>query len=113
LDTGTKAEYDTSWKFQPTYLGHISEVIDQIVQKSISNQTIAVAVNSLKSRYDLAKDILEPFGVTVSPIDAGDTSPTFSENLELLTTLGLPTYDYQTIISKIVEEIRQRERFIL
>ena len=111
LDQGTKAQYDTSWKFQPTWVGHISEVIELVLDKQITHQVIPVAVDELKSRYDFAKDILEPFGVTVSPIDASDTSPKFHEDLGKLTQLGLPTYSYEAIIQKIVQEVRERQKF--
>lgn len=113
LDEGTKAEYDTSWKFQPTWLHHISEVIEQVLQKDITEQIIPVAVNELASRYDFARDILEPLGVQVSAMDAGDTSPVFQEDLSLLKQLGLPSYGYEAIIESIVQEIREREKYIL
>ena len=34
-----KAEFDTSWKLQPSYIGHLSQVIDKTIQSMI-NQTI-------------------------------------------------------------------------
>ncbi len=113
VDEGTKAEYDTSWKFQPTWVGHISEVIDGVLKQGVTGQTIPIAVDGLKSRYDFAKDILEPFGVTVSPTDAGDTSPQFHEDLSMLKQLYLPAYSYSTIIEKIVQEIRERNKFTI
>lgn len=114
LDEGTPAEYDTSWKFQPTYLGHLSEVISEIIKKNIQNQLIPVAVEDLKSRYDTANDILSPFGVKVTPIDNHDTAH-FSEkkDLSLLKKLGLPTYTYSQMIEKIIFETRDRELFKL
>lgn len=113
LDEGTKAEYDTSWKFQPTWLGHISEVISVALDKGISKKVIPIATSELTSRYDLAKDILGPFDIVVSPLDAGDTSPQFREDLSVLTTLDLPTYSYSTIIKKIVQEIHERQKFVI
>ncbi len=114
LDEGTPAEYDTSWKFQPTYLGHLSEVVSEIIKKNIQNQLIPVAVEDLKSRYDTANDILSPFGVKVSPVDNHDTAH-FSEkkDLSLLKKLGLPTYTYSQMIQKIIFETRNRELFKL
>lgn len=113
LDEGSEAVYDTSWKFQPTYLGHISEVIEKVLEQNILNETIHIAVNDLKSRYDIAKDILEPFGIPVSSVDNHDTSPVTTDNLERLEQLHLPGYSYEEIIEKIVYEIRHREDFVL
>src|SRR5690606_17989537 len=113
LDEGTKAEYDTSWKFQPTWVGHISEVIDGVLEQGITGETIPVVVDELKSRYDCAKDILAPFGVKVSTLDAGESPSEFYESSETMARLGLPSYDYAAIIAKIVQEIRERDAYIL
>lgn len=113
LDEKTPAIYDTSWKFQPTYLTHISEVIKICIQKSVWNQTIAIAVPELKSRFDLARDILQPFGIVVTPEDKHDTSPLAEADLSILKDLKLPQYRYEEMIEKIVEEIKHRERFTL
>lgn len=114
LDKGTPAEYDTSWKFQPTYLGHISEVIRVVIKKNINSEIIPIAVGDLKSRYDTAKDILTPFGIKVVPVDMRDTLH-FSEKkkLDKLKLLGLPVYSYKQMITKIVREIKNREYFNL
>lgn len=108
IDEGTPAEYDTSWRFQPTWLGHISEVISMCLEQGIARQTIPIAVPELKSRYDLAVDILKPFNINVKPIDVGDTSAIAAEDLSILDKLGLPTHSYQQIISKIIKEIEDR-----
>ncbi|HWS49109.1 MAG TPA: sugar nucleotide-binding protein [Candidatus Methanoperedens sp.] len=112
LDEGTPAEYDTSWKFQPTYLGHLSEVIREVIKKDITNQLIPVAVEELKSRFDTANDILSPFNIEVTPIDGQDKIH-FSEKKDLskLTELNLPTYEYKQMIGKIVDEIKNRQEF--
>lgn len=38
LDAGTKAEYDTSWKFQPTWLGHISETMRAVLYRVLTRK---------------------------------------------------------------------------
>ncbi len=111
LDEKTPAVYDTSWKFQPTYTRHISEVIKQALEKNLVNQTIPVAIPELKSRYNLAKDMLEPFGIKVSPADLKDPTPTAQTDLTMLQTLDLPQYSYKEMIKNIVEEIKHRETF--
>jgi dTDP-4-dehydrorhamnose reductase len=113
LDQGTPAEYDTSWKFQPTYVGHISEVILASVERSIWNQTIHITVPDLKSRFDTAKDILSPFGITVTPIDKHDTTNVIKNPLNELTALDLPTYTYQRMIDTIIGEIKHRSQFVI
>lgn len=111
LDQKTEAIYDTSWKFQPSYLRHISEVIEAVLERNIVNETIPVAVKELKTRYDIAKDILRPFGVQVMPIDKQDATPTISDNLDTMKRLNLPQYSYAEMIENIVTEIKQRELF--
>jgi dTDP-4-dehydrorhamnose reductase len=109
IDQKTEAVYDTSWKFQPTYIRHISEVIQEILDKKINNETIPIAVNDLKTRFNIAKDILDPFKIEVAPIDKQDSTPVITDNLEKLNELDLPKYTYQEIISEIIVEIRNRE----
>ena len=62
---------------------------------------------------DLAKDILQPFGITVTPEDKHDTTPVAVEDLQELKKLHLPEYTYQEMITKIQEEIKNREQFRL
>lgn len=113
LDEGLKAEYDTSWKFQPSWVGHISEIIKLILEQNINKEIIPIAVKGLKTRYDIAKDILNPFEIKVSPIDNQDVTPVIEDNLNKLKELNLPPYTYEMIIIKIIEEIKHRELFKL
>lgn len=110
LDEQVPAEYDTSWKFQPTYIGQISEVIKKVIEKDINHEIIPIAVSDLKSRYDTAKDILTPFGIEVKPFDAKDNSHSSkAEEINKLNELRLPIYTYEEIIERIVSEIKNRE----
>lgn len=111
LDEGTEAIYDTSWKFQPSYLGHISEIISLVIDKEIINEIIPVAVRELKSRYDIANDILSAFSIKVTPIDKNDVTPTTTDKLEKLKSLNLPQYSYHEVIRKIIDEIKQRKSY--
>jgi dTDP-4-dehydrorhamnose reductase len=113
LDQGTPAIYDTSWKFQPTYLGHLSKIVLTCIEKSIWNHTIHVTTPEHTTRFDSANDILSPFGVTVSPIDNHDTTPFIKNRLSELKTLNLPQYTYQDMIREIIDEIKHRDRYIL
>lgn len=113
IDEKTPAIYDTSWKFQPTYLRHISEIIDLSIERNINKETIPIAVEGLKSRYDIARDILTPFGILVTPEDKNDKTAVLTNDLNKLKELQLPIYDYQRMIDLIVDEIKNRDKFIL
>mgnify|MGYP001580002570 FL=1 len=108
------AVYDTSWKFQPTYIRHISEVIESCINKAVFNCSIVIAVPEMKSRYDTAKDILTPFGIKVTPVDAKDsTFEIFEDDLSELNELNLPKYTYEEIIKEIVDDMRNRDKFVI
>jgi dTDP-4-dehydrorhamnose reductase len=107
LNENTPAIYDISWKFQPTYLHHISEVIIKIIELNINDEIIPIAVPELKSRFDLAKDILTPFNIEVKAEDKKDKSKVFSENLNELKELNLPKYIYSEMINYIIQEIKE------
>jgi dTDP-4-dehydrorhamnose reductase len=113
LDEGTRAEYDTSWKFQPTWAGHISEVILKLVEQNIFGSVIPIGSSGLKNRYEVASDILTPFHVPVFPIDKHDSTPVITDDFSVLSKLVLPQYSYKQIIEKIIEEIRNRSHFNL
>lgn len=103
----TPAVYDTSWKFQPTWLRHIAEVIEQVIERDINNETIEIAVPELRTRFDIANDLLSGRGIDVVPKDMHDTSPIFSNDLRKLKELGLPQYTYGEMIEGIREEIQE------
>lgn len=114
LNEGVPAAYDTSWKFQPTYIRHISEVIEACIKNKIFNRSIVIAVPEMKSRYDIAKDILTSFGIEVTPNDAKDSSlEIFEDNRSELKRLDLPKYTYEEMIKEIIDEIRNREKFVI
>src|SRR3989344_3957004 len=104
---GTPAVYDTSWKFQPTWLRHLDAVIEEIIERGITNEIIPISVPELTTRSDLAKDILSQFNITVYAEDKHDSTPTFSEDLKKLKDLKLPEYTYSEMVGGIVEEIKE------
>jgi dTDP-4-dehydrorhamnose reductase len=115
LEGSVPAAYDNSSKLQPTYVGHIGEVIDIALQKGIWGQTLTVAVDDGKTRFEIARDILEPFGVKVEELNSSDPANKIpmDENIGRLKQFGFPEYDYQTIIKKIVDEIKNSDKFKL
>ncbi|MEI6498531.1 MAG: sugar nucleotide-binding protein [bacterium] len=106
ITANAPAVYDTSWKFQPSYLGHISEVISQIIKRNITGEIIPITVLHLTTRYDLAKDILSPFGIKVLSKDAEDTTPVVEFDGAELKKLDLPVCTYDEMIIKIVAETK-------
>jgi len=113
IDEKTEAVYDTSWKFQPTYIGHLSEVIETVIRKNMWNKIIPIVTPDLKSRFDIAHDILSAFHIPVTPIDKHDTMRTITDDLSTLKSLHLPIYSYETMIEKIIDEIHRRNDFSL
>jgi dTDP-4-dehydrorhamnose reductase len=113
IDEKTEAIYDISWKFQPSYIGHVAEVIEEIINRNILNEIISIAVPNLKTRYDIAKDILEAFNIKVTPINRNDNTAIITDNLNNLRRHKLPEYSYEELIGKCIEEIRNRKKFVL
>ena len=101
------AVYDNSWKFQPTYLRHISEVIQKLIENWVNGKIIPIAVPEITTRYDLAKDILTPFGVNVESEDKKNNSPILKEGMKELKELKLPEYTYPKMIKEIIKEIEE------
>ena len=100
-------EFDSSWKFYPSYSGHISEIISTAIEKNIFNQVVYVFCDSVETQYSTARDILKPFGAKVKPVDNGLTIPLQPMDEQELINLGLPTCSYQEMIKKIHEEVKQ------
>lgn len=114
LGGSKEAIYDTSWKFQPTYIRHIGEVIASCIKKNIYNQEINIAVPEMKSRFDTAKDILTPFGIKVSEAPGLDsTFKNFKDDLSELNDLNLPKYAYRQMIEGIIFEIKNKSLYRL
>ena len=101
----TPAIYDASWKFYPTWLQHIEDVIEAVIKKDIINEIIPISVSDVKTRFDLAKDILTEFNIEVRPEYPDKVAPLISEDLERLVELDLPQYTYDEMIQGIKGEI--------
>lgn len=111
IEEMTPAVYDVTWKFQPTYIGHLSKVIITTIDRELNSVTIPVAVSALKSRYDIAKDILGKFKISVSATKEQNKTPAFYNNLSILKKLKLPRYRYKQVIEIIDYEIRNKNIF--
>jgi dTDP-4-dehydrorhamnose reductase len=103
----TPAVYDATWKFYPTWLKHIEEVIVKIIEKKIINEIIPISVPEIKTRFDLAKDLLLEFNIDVKPEYPINVASLISEDLTKLSELGMPQYTYDEMIKGIKKEIKQ------
>ncbi len=103
----TPAVYDTSWRTQSSYIGQIVEIILTCIKKNIWNESIPISVSEVKSRYEIARDILKHFDMQVASVDKKDTTDTIEDDQSTLKRLGLPVYSYDEIIGKIVDETKR------
>ncbi|MBI3577521.1 sugar nucleotide-binding protein [Candidatus Gottesmanbacteria bacterium] len=114
LDDGaSNCEFDTSWKLQPSYIGHLSGVIDGTMKNNGWNKVIPVFINEIVTQYQIARDILSEFHVSVGQKDAQLDIPTSTNDLTDFRSFGLKPDSYATLIQVIVEEIKNRETFRL
>lgn len=113
LQSSTPVEYDTEWKFQPTYIKHIADVIKDCLTKGLFGNTIPVAVKDMKSRFEVCSDILTPFSIRVVPTRKSDHGVILTDDLATLSKLKLPEYTYEDMITHIISEIKQKETFVL
>jgi dTDP-4-dehydrorhamnose reductase len=114
LDKDKPAIYDTSWKFQPTYIKHISDIIQSCIEENLWNLTISISVPELKSRFETARDILSAFGINVKPVNNhDDTFATFRDELVELHKFNLPQYSYINMVKRIVDEIKNRNKYTI
>lgn len=114
IDDRTKpAVFDTSWKLQPTYVGHLSQIIDNVIKKNYWNKLITAYINKIVTQYQIAKDILSRFNIPVSPIDKHMNISPSTDNLSEMKRFHLTPNTYKGFIETMIEEIKSRKRFVL
>ncbi|MEX0616246.1 MAG: sugar nucleotide-binding protein [Candidatus Woykebacteria bacterium] len=104
---------ESTRRYQPTYIGHLSEVISLSIERDINKETTPVAVDEIKSRYDIAKDIISTFDIKVTSFEDQQYSKLITEDLGKLKELDLPVYQYKEMIKIVVDEIKHRGKFKL
>ncbi len=104
---------DSSWHLRPTYIGHLSAVLKGIVEQNIWGEMIPVVINDVVSRYELARDILTPFGIKVDPEDKGVNIPLVPVVPTFFEQFHIPQMNYQQMVQTIIDEIKHREKFTL
>lgn len=105
LREGKPIYYDNSWSFPPTYLGNVSDTILVLLKKKINNKTINIAISELKSKFEIASDILKPFGKVIKPKD-GNMIKKRIEKLPESNDKEFPNCSYKEMIQKIINEIK-------
>ena len=111
LNTKTKsAAFDTSWKFQPTYIGHVSQTINQIIQKNIWNKTITIFINEVVTKYQIANDILCQFDYHIKPLDLHINIQLSKDSLTNMRELNLTPSTYKDMIKTIITEIKHNQK---
>ncbi len=98
---------DSSAKLNPTWVGHISEVIAFAINNNVYGAVVPIVSNALRSRYDLARDLFGKFGFKLLPRDEHrDTFGGLVDDSELR-RLRMPTYSYPEIIAKVQSEVKR------
>lgn len=100
-------EADVSLKVQPTYLGHISSIINCAINLNLWNKTIPISVSNEKSKYHILTDTFGKLGANITQIDLKRTPFNSVDNIDLeLKTLGLPTLEYDEFCRLCIDEIK-------
>lgn len=112
-DKKTVGVFDTSWKLQPTYVGHLSQTIKKVIDQNLWNKTIPVFIDKLVTQYQIAKDILHTFDVKVEKTDMQMDIPPSKDSLEEFNSFNFFPRTYEEMIDVILREIKNRDNFIL
>lgn len=112
-DRTTIGEFDTSWKLQPTYIGHLSQVIEKTININSWNKVIPVFIDKLVTQYQIAQDILNKFDIKVGQVDQHINIPPSKDDLKEFNSFDLFPHTYKEMIALIVQEIRERDKFKL
>ena len=110
---GDVQEFDSSWVLQPTYIGHLSQVISQILAKNWWNDEVNIFTDYPITQFQIASDILKHFDVSAKTLNTGRVVPLMKIDDEKMKTFELKPSTYQEIIDQIVVELRNPERFFI
>lgn len=110
-DTTTVGAFDISWKLQPTYIGHLSQIIEKTITNNTWNKIIPVFTDELVTQFKIAQDILNAFGVSVTQTDQHIPIPPSNNDLSVFNTFDLSPHTYSEMIDVIIQEIKERNKF--
>lgn len=103
----THAAYDESWQTQITWIGQISEAIEKLIDRGAEGEIISLTTPEMKSRYDVAHDILKEFNIDVEAVEEDSTYPTVISMPDKMHEFEIPLYSYDDVIEKCVEEMKE------
>ena len=110
IENKTVGEYDDTYKIQPTWLGHLSEALIELIHKNMWGHVVPITVEEHRTRFEIATDIIKNFGVKCKAMrkNGVDYIEVKEENTtqEKLVELHLPVYTYKGIVDKTVKEIK-------
>ena len=108
---GDNQEFDNSWVLQPTYIGHLSQAIDQIITKNIWGEALNIFTDYPVTQYQIANDVLTHFNLKATPLETGRVVPLAKIDDRKMKLFDLNPAMYQEIIDLIVTEIRNPQLF--
>lgn len=100
------AIYDNVEKYEVTWAGQLCEVIIEAKKKNITAKTIPIVVDEYKTRYEIARDILQNFDVDVTPKEEQKPVESGWATTRTLRELNMKVYNYAEVIEKTVREIK-------
>lgn len=106
----TPITIDTSWQFQPTYIGHISQVIEQTIVNNIWNRTVRLFTDHVINQYALSTAIAQEFGTLITPIDLGVNLPPATRNQDSLADFVLTPHTYEDLVKLMSDEIASHKQ---
>ncbi len=113
LDDKSTGVYNSYKKYLITYLGQICDTINECITKNVWNKTMVIANKEIKTKYEIAKDLLTPFGIKVEEDNSVTKVASRIGGLELIDQSTTNRYTYEEIIERLKEEIKNRDKFII
>lgn len=110
---GNPQVFDTSWLLQPTYIGHISQVITKVLNGGHWNEELSLYTDYPVTQYQIAQDILKYFEMLAEPTSLGINLPLMPDNTNDMRNYNLQPSTYSEIILTIVSEIKNKDKFNL
>ena len=108
LKAGKSFKIDATWRFQPTWLTHLKEIIDIAIREKIEDAEITVTVPEVKTYYEIARDIAAPLGIEVSPLlDAPGKEPPIIDDQSDLHRHNLPVHHYDEMLQEITRDLKR------
>lgn len=114
IEKGEKTvAFDTSWRLRPTYIGYLSQMIDQAIGRNLWNYTVPVYLPHVLDQATLARDVLTPFGIRVTGVDRKLAFPLIDFDESDLRKFTLIPHSYEALVATLISEIRNRDAFTI